>query len=248
MNIVLTESVQLSSLTNAEIRELQTALNQLGYQAGPNDGFVGPRTLDAWADFKESINQDDPKFLEWIGPSSLKELANELKKLQDGATQHNFATKEGTIAAIHRECDRQGLVLRSQHAYVLATVQHETANTFKPVEEYGKGKGRPYGRPDPITRQAYYGRGFVQLTWKSNYQKYSTILGIDLVNKPELACNPNVALFILVHGFKTGAFTGKRLTDYVNQNRCDFFNARRCINGLDKAEHIARLAESYLRF
>jgi predicted chitinase len=86
----------------------------------------------------------------------------------------------------------------------------------------------------------------VQLTWKSNYQKYSTILNADLVNFPEKACDPNVALFILVHGFKTGAFTGRRLEQYVRQGKTDFYNARRCINGLDRATQIGKLAEQYL--
>jgi predicted chitinase len=85
-------------------------------------------------------------------------------------------------------------------------------------------------------------RGYVQLTWKANYAKYGQILGIDLVNKPELACLPNVALFVLVHGFKTGSFTGKKLSDYVNSQKVDFVNARRVINGLDKAQKIADMA------
>jgi hypothetical protein len=56
-------------------------------------------------------------------------------------------------------------------AYVLATAFHETARTMQPIEEYGKGKGKSYGAPDPQTGQTYYGRGYVQLTWKENYQK-----------------------------------------------------------------------------
>jgi hypothetical protein len=35
---------------------------------------------------------------------------------------------------------------------------------MQPIEEYGKGRGMPYGKPDPTTGQVYYGRGFVQLT------------------------------------------------------------------------------------
>jgi hypothetical protein len=56
-------------------------------------------------------------------------------------------------------------------AYVLATVYHETASTMEPIEEYGKGAGHSYGEPDPETGQVYDGRGYVQLTWKDNYQK-----------------------------------------------------------------------------
>jgi len=51
-------------------------------------------------------------------------------------------------------------------AYMLATAKHETAHTMKPIEEYGHGAGRDYGRPDPQTGKAYYGRGYGQLTWE----------------------------------------------------------------------------------
>jgi hypothetical protein len=53
-------------------------------------------------------------------------------------------------------------------------------------------------------------------------------------------------LSILVDGFKTGAFTGKKLTDYINDQDTDFFQARRCINALDKAEEIAAIAQEFL--
>jgi hypothetical protein len=72
-------------------------------------------------------------------------------------------------------------------------------------------------------------------------------MGIDLVNDPDLALDPQNALFILVHGFKTGAFTTKKITDYINtEEEPDFYNARKCINGLDKAEEIADIAENFL--
>ncbi len=94
----------------------------------------------------------------------------------------------------------------------------------------------------------YYGRGYVQLTWEDNYKKYEDILGIDLVDQPDLALDPKTALFILVHGFKTGAFTGKKITDFINEEEePDFYNARKCINGLDHAQDIADIAsEKYL--
>jgi predicted chitinase len=90
------------------------------------------------------------------------------------------------------------------------------------------------------------GRGYVQLTWKDNYRKYEKIMGLDLVDNPDLALEPENALFILVHGFRTGTFTGRKITDYINEDETDFYNARKCINGLDRAEEIAELAEKYV--
>src|SRR5271156_4227917 len=54
-------------------------------------------------------------------------------------------------------------------AYALATIMWEADRTFQPIPENGRGKGHSYGIPDPITGQTYYGRGYVQLTWKANY-------------------------------------------------------------------------------
>jgi putative chitinase len=130
-------------------------------------------------------------------------------------------------------------------AYMLATVWHETATTCEPIEEYGKGHGRPYGVPDPVTGQTYYGRGYVQLTWKINYEKFTALLGVDLVDNPSLALHPFNAYRIMSIGMTKGLFTGKSLEDYTNAGDLDYVNARRIINGLDRADLIAGYAESF---
>jgi hypothetical protein len=56
-------------------------------------------------------------------------------------------------------------------AYPLATTAHETGFAMWPIEEYGRGEGMSYGQQDPETGQTYYGRGFVQLTWRENYAR-----------------------------------------------------------------------------
>jgi len=66
-------------------------------------------------------------------------------------------------------------------AYMLATTFHETDKKMQPIEEYGKGRGRAYGRAVAPYMKIYYGRGYVQLTWLSNYQKAATELGVDFV-------------------------------------------------------------------
>lgn len=146
-------------------------------------------------------------------------------------------TKDDHIRLILDECKRQGITAPNQLAYILATVQHETAGTFTPLDEYGGRK----------TRYApFWGRGYVQLTWKVNYQKYAKLTGLDLVGFPDKAKDPKIAAFILVHGFKHGTFTGKKISDYIVGTSCDFTNARRCINGTDKAALIASYARLWL--
>lgn len=134
-------------------------------------------------------------------------------------------------------------------AYMLATVKHECADRWKPIEEFGKGKGRKYGNPVTVTDSAgksftnvYYGRGYVQLTWKDNYQAMGSVLKNRLVYEPELALDAEVAYQIMSYGMRHAAFTGVGLSKYINANGCDYVNARRIINGTDQAERIAGYA------
>jgi predicted chitinase len=158
--------------------------------------------------------------------------------------EHDFSTKEGTIAAIIFECV-QNEFTRHQLAYVLATVEHETAGTFKPVREaFWLSEN---WRKKNLRYYPYYGRGYVQITWQRNYDYFSKLLKVDMVKDPDIAMRENVSLFILVHGFKYGTFTGKKISDYINANKIDFLNARRCINGMDRAADIAKLAEKHLK-
>lgn len=113
-------------------------------------------------------------------------------------------------------------------AYILATAWHETGKTMEPVTEWGTKKylmSKPYW--------PYVGRGYVQLTWKENYKKY----GIE--NDPEKAKDPEFAAHIIVDGMVKGIFTGRKLEHYFNATKEDPVNARKIINGLDKAQLIA---------
>lgn len=139
-----------------------------------------------------------------------------------------------------------------QAAYMLATIWHETAATMLPIEEYGKGKGRKYGQKIDIDGSPYkgldhiyYGRGYVQLTWLSNYVFAKNKTGVDFVNHPELVMKKEHAVKILIQGMKEGWFTGRKLSDYIHQSRKDYQGARKIINGTDKAITIARYADIF---
>lgn len=131
-------------------------------------------------------------------------------------------------------------------AYMMATAFHETDRTMQPIREYGRGRGRKYGAKDPTTGQVYYGRGYVQLTWKSNYERVKAEYGADFVSTPDLALDPIWAAKILFDGCIAGWFVpGKPLSRYINLEWCDYVNARRVVNGTDKADTIAVYAEAF---
>lgn len=148
-----------------------------------------------------------------------------------------------SIELLITEFFKQGLELKAQLAYLLATAYHECHNPsypqrrLTPMREFG---GERYLKSK--TYYPYYGRGFVQLTWRSNYEKASKRLGIDLVKDPDLALDPVYAANIMVYGMKHGTFTGKKLSDYIHPEKTDFLQARRIINGMVKSKLIASYA------
>lgn len=148
--------------------------------------------------------------------------------------------------SILNEWEARGLPDLRWLAYMLATTYHETAGTMQPIREFGRGKGRPYGKVDKETGHVYYGRGFVQLTWKDNYKTMGDLLGVDLVNNPDLAMDLKNATEILFQGMIKGLFTGKRLEQYFDCDTSDPVNARRIINGTDKAQLIAGYHSRFL--
>lgn len=155
------------------------------------------------------------------------------------------------FSAILDEWEGQELTDLRHLAYMLATAWHETARTMQAIEEYGKGRKRPYGKIDPKTGHAYYGRGLVQLTWAENYKKMGKILEIPLYQEPEHALDLRVAIQIMFEGMLTaksfaGDFTGKSLENYFNKKKDDPVGARRIINGTDKAELIAGYHRKFL--
>lgn len=129
-------------------------------------------------------------------------------------------------------------------AYMLGTTFHETAFTMQPIPEGGRGHGMRYGT-------TYYGRGYVQLTWKENYQKMGDLIGANMVSNPELALQPDLAAQVMFHGMTKGMFRADKqgraytLARYFGEES-DWYNARNIINGgLDCAAKISEYSRAF---
>ncbi len=151
---------------------------------------------------------------------------------------------------------------KAKISYALATIKRETADTFEPVKEgYWITNNRVqklynyyynHNRhaldtifPNGLAGFNYLGRGLVQITHNYNYKNIGDKIGIDLLNAPDVALDPSTAFKIMEYGMFNGTFTGKKITNYINDNIIDYYNCRKVINGLDSAREIANYAQDF---
>ncbi len=136
-----------------------------------------------------------------------------------------------------------------ESAYIFSTAYRETAYTMRPITEYGSDaylKNKKYW--------PYIGRGLAQLTWEKNYKKASILYGVDFVKKPDLALEEKYAVPILFDGMIEGWFSGKKLSDYIDnieetfeEDLKEFEEARKIVNGKDKKRAFADTAFEFRR-
>ncbi len=154
-----------------------------------------------------------------------------------------------------------------QIAYVLSTVKWEC--WFKNQWEIWEWKWKKYWKVDQSTWHAYYGRWFIQLTWKENYQKYTQIIQsswkdfkdnnwntlkwseIDLVRNPDVILQSNdLAAFILMDWMKNwwpDRTETKKLSYYINDTKADYYHARAIVNWMSSQPQLyADNAQTYV--
>ena len=212
--------------------------------AGRAKGILGQRT---WRKMRPIVlkyldfaAQDKPS----IATQKVQKVINAFSAItRSGLSINQQRAVEKIVDAfeVHGDDDKRKL------AYILATAWHESR--LRPVREGFKKsdaaarihvQNRKYGRE--VNGHVYYGRGFVQLTWDYNYKSMAKAFDIDLYDNPDLALNLDIAADILVYGMMRGSFTGVGLRKFISEDKVDFFNARRVVNSLDKAELIRAYA------
>ena len=206
-----------------EVLELQNLLLAKGYLACKPDGNFGPMTKAAVEAFQRQAGLTVDGV---AGPMTLKALryayqpvpltvdtglftVDLVAKIFHGTPRGNI---EKHLPLVLRALEKVGLGDRDMVLMALGTIRAETSG-FVPISE-GRSKyntadgGRPFGLYDTRSDlghsavgdgEKYKGRGFVQLTGKYNYRKFSAELGLGdrLVNEPELANDPQIAADLL---------------------------------------------------
>jgi putative chitinase len=150
---------------------LQARLASAGYDPGPQDGALGAHTYAALFSYMAHRN-----------------LGDRGVALGKGAAAHFAAYEINTPLRI---------------AHFLAQASHETMGFLYLHELWGPtpAQARYEGRADlGNTKKGdgflYRGRGVFQLTGRGNYAAYGEVVGLDLVDHPELAEDPTVSVLI----------------------------------------------------
>ncbi len=167
--------------------------------------------------------------------------------------------------AIFDYWDKSNLTDNRWLAYALATAFHETGENLQPVREgfassdqgsinavtslFNRGRiGENYALRE-ANGQSYFGRGLVQITFGDNYKRLGQAIGIgnQLYDNPSLALNMDIAVKILFKGMVDGLYTTHSFRKHFFEDRTDWVNARRIINGKDQADLIADYGQKFLR-
>ena len=115
------------------------------------------------------------------------------------------------------------------------------------------GVARKVYQENDGTELTYFGRGYVQLTWWSNYAQAGIDLGkgLEFLLNPNNVMDPGTAYDIMSISMRMGnGFANKhKFSDYFFGSCCDYLAARSMVNPGDcsaKIAEIARLFETVL--
>lgn len=234
------------------VASLQAALEARGFAPGATDGVFGPATVAALKAFQTSRNLPadgvaGPDVAAALGladpPPSVQSPIPEItwdivSKMCPGAPHANIQTHLPFVlnALIGQQLADKQMVLMA-----IGTIRAETG-VFAPISEgvsrFNTAPGgsdfalydglERLGNTQPGDGARFRGRGFVQLTGRFNYTKYSQAIGLgdQLVQNPDLANNPTIASKLLASFLKD------------NQTRIqaalaagDLTEARKLVNG-----------------
>lgn len=230
--------------------EIQGKLKTAGFNPGPLDGKWGDQStaaLDLALAYAVKAKKAEPPAEP--GDHGLKDPAAFFAVLRQ-TSPFGPSLSEQEVAGVNRLLKACEGLPPSQTAYIVATGFHETAGTMTPIREYGRGAGKPYGKPGRNNGQIPYGRGDVQLTWDDNYEWADAALGLGgyLLANYDRALEPEISAQIIVAGMIGGHFNGKQkkgLAHYLPNatgTHEQFKAARYTVNIQDKADLIAGYA------
>jgi putative chitinase len=172
--------------SGADVSKLQTALGLVA------DGNFGPKTESAVKAFqtKNGLTADgivgDSTWSKIFSTTPSTPITNagplNLSKLAGVIPSH-------VIAQIPDTASKFGITTNLRLAHFLSQCAHESGS-FKWVTEFASGSAyegrKDLGNTQPGDGVRFKGRGYIQLTGRANYGKFSQFCGEDCVANPEL--------------------------------------------------------------
>jgi peptidoglycan L-alanyl-D-glutamate endopeptidase CwlK len=238
--------------TGSGVVSLQNQLQALGYSVGANDGIFGPQTQAAVMAFQRhaGLTPDGvvgPQTSATLGAAFGPEMTTAgtmpqvsvqvVAKMLPNAPQANI---EANLPSVLLALQAARLTSLPLVMAALATIAAETAS-FEPIAEqvshYNTSPGgRPFdlydkrkdlGNLGPDDGADFRGRGYVQLTGRTNYTTFGPLAGApDLASQPEQACDPDTAASLLAAFIKANA---SAISAALSRN--DLGGARKQVNG-----------------
>lgn len=246
-----TDSEKYQRTFNALLDKIMT-ISQM--ESGP-DRLRAVNSLNSLlAEFKSAGGKFQELYEEMKAKGIPEDILQKLKGAYDAAAASTFNNVSGSgdysDKALAVALDQAGIKDATERAAFLGQMAHESGNfNFREEQiseaaaerKYGAGTatGIDLGNTQRGDGYKYRGRGYVQLTGKWNYGHYGKMIGVDLVNNPDLAADPAIAARIAIAYWNDRVKKGKYKTS-------DFGNTRAVTAGINPG--LAHLKEREAAF
>ena len=231
--------------SGAQVSALQQQLRGRGFDPGANDGQFDSTTEAALKRFQQSVGLQSDGV---AGPNTLAALnaPSVPSNVTAEIVQQMFPNTPPANIQFHLPFVLKGLLNanlddREMVLMALATIRAET-EAFQPIEEFESPfntapGGPPFGLYDNRTDLGntgspdgalFKGRGFVQLTGRTNYGAIGRAIGLGdgLLQNPDLANDPDFAAQILAAFLNSKAASIRQAI-----GQADLATARKLVNG-----------------
>jgi predicted chitinase len=203
-----------------EVVNLQRALIALGYSVGPtkDDGIIGKFTSAAISKFQldnklQATGTGTPETIEAVNKAVAENpKASKLEKAKPEEFKGKIAVSslgdKESRNLLAKEAMAQGIKGKELAAF-LAQCSHESGGFRYLSEIWGPSAAqqgyegrRDLGNVQKGDGYRYRGRGFIQLTGRSNYRAAGSALGLALEKEPDLVAQPDIAAKTAVYFWK----------------------------------------------
>jgi peptidoglycan L-alanyl-D-glutamate endopeptidase CwlK len=234
-----------------EVADLQDKLRARGFDPGPSDGSFGPGTAAAVEAFQRSagLGADGvvgPQTAAALGLVEPAPVASAIPAVTVAMVCQMFPNTparniEQNLPVVLNALVAPQMANKLMILMALGTIRAET-ECFLPISE-GQSSfntspgGQPFDKYDsrtdlgnqgPPDGERFKGRGFVQLTGRTNYQVHGNAIGLgdQLIQNPDLANDPAIAAQLLASFLKS-----REQAINTALASGDLATARRLVNG-----------------